>query len=208
MEELRKILFKSFRQIGLIMFPAAWLVAVVAPVLIVPILGEKYAPYQSSFIVLSMLAVYAGNRTMLSIFFEAYKSIGKPWIVWAYNSVKLVIMIPAMIYGAEHGIIGLALTYIPIQIIEFPVAVFLANRILAISVRQVWRASWIPIVSTFIMCAVTVTVELAMKRQLHLGDTVTLFTCLLVGGIVYVGALLVFDRRILREGMGVLSRGL
>jgi O-antigen/teichoic acid export membrane protein len=207
-EALKDILLKSIRQIGLVMFPAAALVAVVAPVLIVPVLGEKYAAYRTSFLVLSMLAIYAGNRTMLSIFFEAYKSIGKPWIVWAYNSVKLAIMVPAMIFGAEHGITGLALTYIPIQILEFPIALYLANRILQVSPARVWRASWIPIVSTLIMCAATVAVELALTRAAHLGDTPTLAACLLVGAVVYLGALLLFDRRILREGRAVLARGL
>jgi PST family polysaccharide transporter len=207
-EALKDILLKSIRQIGLVMFPAAALVAVVAPVLIVPVLGEKYAAYRTSFLVLSMLAIYAGNRTMLSIFFEAYKSIGKPWIVWAYNSVKLAIMVPAMIFGAEHGITGLALTYIPIQILEFPIALYLANRILQVSPARVWRASWIPIVSTLIMCAATVAVELALTRAAHLGDTPTLAACLVVGAVVYLGALLLFDRRILREGRAVLARGL
>ncbi len=174
MGKLRAMLLKAIRQMGLVMFPAAALVAAVAPVLIVPILGEKYAAYRGSFLVLTLLAVYAGNRTMLSTFFEAYKSIGKPWIVWWYNAVKLVIMVPAMIIGAQHGIVGLALTYIPIQIVEFPCALYLANRLLQVTPLQVWRAAWVPIVSTLIMVGVVVAVEVALKSGLHLGDTPSL----------------------------------
>jgi PST family polysaccharide transporter len=207
-EELKKILLKSIRQIGLVMFPAAALVAVVAPVLIVPVLGEKYAAYRDSYLVLSLLAVYAGNRTMLSVFFEGYKSIGKPWIVWAYNAAKLAIMTPAMIYGAEHGILGLALTYIPIQIVEFPIALFLANRILHVSPRRVWRAAWVPITGTLIMCAATIAVEPVLTRGAHPGDTFTLFASLVTGGLVYLDALVLLGRRMFEEGRAVLACGL
>lgn len=206
--KLRAVLLKSIRQLGLVMFPAAALVAAVAPVLIVPILGEKYAAYRDSFIVLSLLAVYAGNRTMLSIFFEGYKSIGKPWVVWAYNTVKLLIMIPSMIIGAQHGIVGLAAVYIPLQIIEFPAALYLAQRLLRVPPIDVWRAASVPVIGTILMSAAAVAVELVLTRSLHLGETVTLACCLLVGGVVYLGSVIAMDRSILVEAKGVLAKGL
>jgi PST family polysaccharide transporter len=205
---LRQMLFKSIRQMGLLMFPAAILVAAVAPSLIVPILGEKYAAYRDSFIVLSLLAVYAGNRTMLSVFFEGYKSIGKPWIVWAYNTVKLAFMVPVMIFGANHGIIGLAAAYIPVQILEFPAALYLANRVLQVSPIQVWSAAHVPLIATLAMAVVVIVVEAVMLQVLRVGDTLTLLSCLALAVVVYVGSLLALDRKILREALSVVNRGL
>jgi O-antigen/teichoic acid export membrane protein len=190
------------------MFPAAALLAAVAPVIIVPLLGEKWAAYRSSFLVLSLLAVYAGNRTMLSIFFEGYKSIGKPWIVPIYNAVKLAVMIPAMIYGAHHGILGLALTYIPIQLIEFPAALILAHRVLEVSPLEVLKAAWVPLATTGLMAGCVIAVEVFALSGLHLQDLPTLALCVVVAGVVYLGSLLLLDRRILFEGRAVLTRGL
>jgi O-antigen/teichoic acid export membrane protein len=207
-DALRRTLVKSIRQLGLVMFPAAALLAVIAPVIIVPILGDKWLQYRTMFIVLTLLAVYAGNRTMLSIFFEAYKSIGKPWIVPIYNGVKLAVMIPAMVVGAHFGIIGLAMVYIPVQIIELPAALYLADRYIGISPQQVWRAARVPLLATFAMTAATLGVELALTRGLRLGDTPTLGACLLVAAIVYLGTLVILDRSIIGEGRAVLSRGL
>jgi PST family polysaccharide transporter len=204
---VRAKLLSSIRQIGLMMFPAAALVAALAPVLIVPLLGEKWVAYRSSFLVLSLLAVYAGNRTMLSIFFEGYKAIGKPWIVPVYNTVKLAIMVPAMIYGAQHGIVGLALTYIPIQIIEFPVALILARRVLGVSPLQVWKAARVPILATLAMTATVVLVETLLPRGVRLGDFLTLAACIAAGGAAYLGTLFILDRRILLEARSVLARG-
>lgn len=205
---LRQMLFKSIRQMGLLMFPAAIAVAAVAPSLIVPVLGEKYAPYRDSFIVLSLLAVYAGNRTMLSVFFEGYKSIGKPWIVFAYNVVKLAIMVPVMIIGAQRGIVGLAAAYIPVQILEIPAALYLANRVLKVSPLDVWKAAYVPLVSTLLMAGSIIAVELVLLGRAHVGDTPTLLASLLVGFVVYLGSLLLLDRRILHEARAVLLRGL
>jgi O-antigen/teichoic acid export membrane protein len=207
-EALREKLLKSIRQLGLVMFPAAALLAAVAPVVIVPLLGDKWVQYRGSFLVLSLLAVYAGNRTMLSIFFEGYKSIGKPWIVPVYNTVKLAIMVPAMIYGAEHGILGLALTYIPIQLVEFPAALVLAHRVLHVSPLQVWRAAWVPIVTTLLMAAAVIGTEVFFLAVVHAGDTLTLGVCVFVAAVVYLGAVVLLDRRILFEARGVLIKGL
>jgi PST family polysaccharide transporter len=203
---LRTKLLTSIRQVGLAMFPASWLLAALAPVIIVPLLGEKWAPYRSSFLVLSMLAVYAGNRTMLSIFFEGYKSIGKPWIVPVYNTIKLAIMVPAMIFGAQHGIIGLALTYIPVQILEFPAALILARNVLGVSPLQVWRAARTPILGTLLMVVGVIATE-RILTSLRLGDLITLACCLPVAGAIYLGALFLMDRRILLEARGVLLKG-
>ncbi|GAC1446158.1 MAG: lipopolysaccharide biosynthesis protein [Chloroflexota bacterium] len=207
-QALRIMLIKAIRQLGIVMFPAAALLAATAPVLIVPVLGQKFAGYRDSFLVLSLLAIYAGNRTMLSIFFEAYKSIGKPWLVWAYNSVKLVIMIPAMIFGAYHGIVGLATVYIPIQIVEIPAALYLADRILHVTPSQVWHAASVPIIGTLAMGAAVVGTELFLLRVAHAGDLVTLIICLVIAPVIYLGSILALDRTIISEARTVLSRGL
>lgn len=203
---LRAKLLTSIRQVGLVMFPAAALLAALAPVVIVPLLGEKWAAYRSSFLVLSLLAVYAGNRTMLSIFFEGYKAIGKPWIVPIYNTIKLAIMIPAMIYGAQHGILGLALTYIPVQLLELPAAIVLANRVLHVSPLQVWKAAQTPIIATLLMTGGVVAAETLLLSS-GFGDLLTLAACLLVAAALYLGTLLLIDRRILLEARGVLLKG-
>jgi hypothetical protein len=174
---------------------------------VVPLLGEKWVAYRSSFAVLSLLAIYAGNRTMLSIFFEGYKSTGKPWIVPVYNSIKLAIMVPAMIFGAQHGIFGLALTYIPVQLVEFPAALLLARRVLKVRPSQVWKALRTPFIATVLMAVGVVASEVVLLRMAGMGDMGVLAACLMLAGCIYLGALVVMDRSILREARAVLLKG-
>jgi hypothetical protein len=145
---------------------------------------------------------------MLSIFFEGYKSIGKPSVVWWYNAVKLAIMAPAMYFAAHEGIIGLAMVYIPIQILEIPAALYLADRLIGVSPLAVMRAASTPVVTTLVMSAAVVIVELLLTRAAHLGDTLTLIACLLTAAIVYLGTIFVFDRRIILEARATLVKGL
>jgi PST family polysaccharide transporter len=208
LEALRVKLLGAIRQVGLAMFPAAALLAAVAPVIIVPILGEKWDHYRDSFLVLSLLAVYAGNRTMLSIFFEGYKAIGKPWIVPVYNAIKLAVMVPAMIFGAQHGILGLAATYIPVQLLELPAALILAERVLRVSPAAVWRAASVPLIGTVVMAAAAIAIEVLLLSVAHAPDIATLAACVLTGGSVYLGTIFVLDRAILHEARAVLLRGL
>jgi PST family polysaccharide transporter len=201
-------LLAAVRLLGMVMLPAAALLAVLAPVLIVPVLGTRFSPYRPSFPVLSLLSLYAGNRTMLWIFFEGYKSIGRPWLIPAYNGVKLVITVPALILGAEHGILGMAVAYLPIQAIEFPAGLLLAKSFLSVSPPAVWRALRTAVVTTFWMAGSVLASELALQRLLHLGDTPTLLICLPVAALAYTAAILTLDRGAIGEAHDFLLHGL
>ncbi|HEX6509718.1 MAG TPA: oligosaccharide flippase family protein, partial [Chloroflexota bacterium] len=205
---LTEKLLGAFRLLAFVTLPGAALLASLAPVMIVPLLGEKFAPYRSSFLVLSILAVYAGNRTLLWIFFEGYKSVGRPWLVPAYNAVKLAIIVPTMIWGAQHGIIGLAVAYLPIQAIEIPAAVLLASRVLDFSPGQVWRAARAPIITAGLTAGSAIALELVFLGVLHAGDLATLAVSASVGVLAYLGAVLAVDRDAIQEARTLLVRGL
>jgi lipopolysaccharide exporter len=191
---LTEKLLRAIRLLSILILPASALLASLAPVLIVPVLGNRFAAYESSFLVLSLLAVYAGNRTVLWIFFEGYKSIGRPWLVPAYNAVKLAVMVPAMIYGAHHGILGLAVTYIPIQVIEIPTALALARRFLDVSPRDVWQATRFAIGISLLMAAVVLAAEHISLAMLHVNSTFTLVICLILGMAAYGTGLALANR--------------
>lgn len=205
---LQGTLLKSIRQVGVVLFPASALLAVLAPIVIVPVLGERWAVYRSSFMVLSLLAVYSGNRTLLAIFFEGYKSLGKPWIVPAYNGVKLLMMVPAMVIGAEHGILGLALTYIPLQAVEVPVAVALAHHVIGVRPVALWSATRSTLTATGVMALVVAGMERLMTAPLHRGDLSSLALCLPLGIATYLAVLTMLDRSLFAEMRTTLGRGL
>jgi hypothetical protein len=72
----------------------------------------------------------------------------------------------------------------------------------------VWRAAWVPIVTTLVMAAAVILTERALLSILHVGDLPTLIACLFVAAVVYLGMVVLLDRRILLEGRAVLLKGL
>lgn len=205
---LHQKLLSGLQQVAIVMLPAGALLACLAPVVIVPLLGGRFAAYQTSFAVLSILASYAAIRTLLAVFFEGYKAVGKPWLVPAYNGGKLAILIPSMIVGAQFGVTGLAIAYIPVTLIEIPAALVLVFSVLDVTPHQVWRAVRTPLLSTAMMAAVTVLVETIAVRATGGSDTAALVLGFAAGVTAYGGSLRILDPRLLSEARIVLFAGL
>jgi PST family polysaccharide transporter len=201
-------LLSGLRQVAVVMLPAGTLLACLAPVVIVPMLGGRFAAYQASYVVLSILAGYAAIRTLLAVFFEGYKAVGKPWLVPAYNGCKLAILIPSMIVGAQFGVKGLALGYVPVTLIEIPAALVLVFYVLNVTPVQVWRAVRTPLLSAAAMATVTVLVESRVVYLTGGADAVALVLAFVTGLTAYAGSLRVLDRQILGEARTVLMAGL
>lgn len=206
-EALDAALLVALRQIATVALPAAALLAVLAPSLVVPVLGARWHAYRDAWPVLSLLAIYAGNRTVLFTLFEGYKATGRPAIVPLYHLIKLAVIAPAMIVAARHGILGLAAIYLPLQALEIPAGLLLARRILAIRLTAIWDALRVPLATTVTMGAVTAGVE-ALLRSRGLGDSVTLALCLPAGLLVYAAVLHRLDPDIVTEARTLLLRGL
>jgi PST family polysaccharide transporter len=205
---LRTKLLTGLQQVAIVMMPSGTLLACLAPVVIVPVLGGRFATYQGSFVVLSLLSLYAVIRTLLAVFFEGYKAVGKPWLVPAYNACKLAVLVPSMIAGAHYGVIGLALGYVPVTVAEIPAALGVVYSVLSITPGQVWHIVRIPLLATAMMGGVTILAESVMVSLTHGSDLAALILAFLAGAISYLGSIVVLDRRLVREARIVLFAGL
>jgi O-antigen/teichoic acid export membrane protein len=201
-------LLAGLQQVSIVMAPAGVLLACVAPVLIVPVLGHRFAPYRASFVVLSLLAVYAAIRTLLAVFFEGYKAVGKPWLVPAYNGGKLAVLVPSMIVGAHYGVVGLALGYVPVTLLEVPAALILVFVVLDVTPLQVWTSIRTPVLATLCMAAVAIVLESVAVTATAGMDAAALVLSIAGGAATYVAALYFLDRKLLVEARVVLFSGL
>jgi PST family polysaccharide transporter len=180
------LLLSALRQTAFVVIPASLILAVVAPVLIVPVLGERWAPYSSDFGVLSVLALYGGARALVSVFFEGYKAIGKPWLLSGYNLVKAAVIVPAMIVAAPHGIRAVAAVYVPLMFVEVPASLVLARYVLGVRISEVWGAIQTPAFASACTVLLIVAVEQWLRGVFHVAGTVVLLVCIGVGTLVYV----------------------
>jgi peptidoglycan biosynthesis protein MviN/MurJ (putative lipid II flippase) len=206
--EFRATLLTAVRQSAFVVLPSCLYMAVVAPVLVTPLLGGRWASFRSDSIVISILALYGGERALTGVFLEGYKAVGKPWIMTAYNSIKAAVLFPAMIVAAPYGIRALALVYIPVGAVELPVALWIARSVLDTAIADIWLAVRSSSGSALVSGALAFGVERACLAVVHTGDGVALIACTVVAVVTYVCVVWVVDRGLLRETRGVLVAGL
>jgi hypothetical protein len=196
------------RLISLVVLPTSAFLAAAAPVLIVPVLGARWSQYRESFLVLSLLTAYAGARTLLGVFFEGYKTVGKPGLIFAYHTARLIVIVPLMLIGARFGILGLAVGYLPLYMLEIPAALALASHVLQVAPRAVLAAIFPPLLASTLMAGVVlVTAKLSLSSGIA-GDTGTLLLCLLAATGAYLAVLVMVDRAIFAEARRVFRSGL
>lgn len=201
-------LVTALRQSALVVLPASVFMATLAPVLIVPLLGAKWAPYRGDWVVIAVLALYNGGRTLSGIFFEGYKATGRPWLMCVYNVIKAAVLIPAMVIAAPHGIRAVALVYMPVLVIELPLAVMLAERVLAIPLDDIWKAIRIPCLATVLSALFVLAGERWLVAGIHTGDLRTVLACGLLAVTVYWFAIRLLAPDMLREARTIMVGGL
>lgn len=201
------LLLSALRQTAFVVIPASLTLAAVAPVLIVPVLGERWAPYRSDFGILSVLALYGGARALVAVFFEGYKAVGRPWLLSGYNLVKAAVIVPAMIVAAPHGIRAVAAVYVPLMFVEVPAALVLAKYMLAIRISEVWEAIRMPAFASACTAALTIAVEQWLRSSLHVASTAVLLVCIGAGAFVYLGLMRLLAPQYAAEARELLVSG-
>lgn len=200
------LLLSALRQTAFVVIPASLILAVVAPVVVVPVLGERWAAYRADFGVLSVLALYGGTRALLSVFLEGYKAIGKPWLLSTYNLVKACVIVPAMIVAAPHGIRAVAAVYVPLMFLEAPASLILAKFTLSVSTSDVWHAIRTPVLAS--ACAAGA--GIALERWLlavQMPSAIVLLACIASGAAVYLTLMRFLAPEYAREARGLLLSG-
>ena len=106
-ERLRRGYFTSVRIQATYGVCAGLGVAAVAPVLVPVLLGDQWGPAVA---VLVPLALYAAFRSLGAGANDLYKALGRPGISVKISLLRLVLLVPALVYATRWGIVGVAWT--------------------------------------------------------------------------------------------------
>ena len=79
--------------------------AVLAPVLVPLVFGEKWT---DSVMPLVFLSLYAAARSLGAGANDVYKALGRPGLSIAFSAVRLAILVPVLLLASQWGIIGIA----------------------------------------------------------------------------------------------------
>lgn len=169
--------------LALVTFPLSLGLALVGNEFVEVALGSHWA---AAALPLQLLSLYAGVRSLLTIFPQVLIAIGR--VRWnMLLSLLLTIVMPAAFWiGTRWGIGGVAMAWvIAYPLIAIPLLMIYTLRAIKLPLAEYLRSLWPATSAALIMAAVVILVDLAVPQRL--GGTVSLLAQAAAGAATYVG---------------------
>ncbi|WP_426989092.1 lipopolysaccharide biosynthesis protein [Pseudarthrobacter sp. Y6] len=137
-DRLRDGYLKSVQIQSLYGFTAGVGLAVLAPVLVPLLFGQKWT---DAVLPLVLLALYAAVRSLGAGANDVYKALGRPGLSIAISVVRLVILVPVLLVAAQWGIVGVAAAQLATAFVFACGMQAVAARVIKIRARRLVRAA-------------------------------------------------------------------
>lgn len=188
------------RLLALVGFPVFFGMVSIAPELVHVLLGPQWS---TAALPLQLLAIIMPLRLIDNFVPTAVQGIGRADVslknlVWA-----CLIMPPALIVGANWGLLGICFAWVAVFPILFFINLARSLRVLEIQMRALIREVSFPLVMSASMCAVVVTAKpLIAYRQ---GEIFVLLILVALGVVTYSALVWFFNREAAREVRALLK---
>ncbi|HOB13058.1 MAG TPA: lipopolysaccharide biosynthesis protein [Novosphingobium sp.] len=189
----------TLRYLSLITLPAGLGLAFLGGTFMVAFYGEKWMP---AALTMQALAVAGALRSLGSHAGDVYRATGRPAILTKLGLLRAAVIIPAMIWGARYGILGVAVAQVIVTCASTVLNLVVAGRILSLSPWALFGEFKSAAIGSSAMLVVLALVQplwtgLPSLIQLTLGVT--------IGAAVYFTVLIVIDRPVLIEARRALA---
>ncbi|MEA5456666.1 lipopolysaccharide biosynthesis protein [Sinomonas sp. JGH33] len=136
-ELLRSGYLKSVRLQALYGVTAGVGLAVVAPVLVPVLFGPQW---KDAVVPLVFLALYAAARSLGAGANDIYKALGRPGLSIGISLVRLVLLVPCLLFATQWGIIGVACAQMIVAVVFACGMQMAAAHVIQLRARQLLRA--------------------------------------------------------------------
>ncbi|MEW6513529.1 MAG: MOP flippase family protein [Pseudomonadota bacterium] len=190
---LRSAYLKAISAIALITFPMMMGLFAVAEDFIIVVLGEKWLPMLP---VLQILAWVGMMQSVATTVGTIYLSVGAIRKAFLLSLGTTPLLVGALIAGLPWGIQGVAISYALISFSIFYLTLFLAFRLISLSMLDFHRAIWRPLICSIIMLVIV----MLFNQYLPIIDNGTRLALLVSTGVIsYIAISIAFNRHQLIE---------
>ncbi|MDN5848813.1 MAG: lipopolysaccharide biosynthesis protein [Nitrococcus sp.] len=191
MAELRKGYLEVIGLIALLAIPAAAGIAASSELLVMVLLGDKWAAATP---LISILGLSGAIMAMESNIGSVYMAIGKPQMLTFLSGFYVVILIPLLVYlTIQFGVVGAAWACLIAGITNVPVYYGAMFRTLNLRISEFVATVWRPLISSVIMYFVVREFQrLAGSDLSSLTAMPWLFAAVGVGIVVYLVSIALF----------------
>ncbi len=197
-ERLRRGYLFSFQLQSLYGVSVGVGLAVTAPVVVRVLFGEVWAPTAGP---LAALALYAAVRTVGAGGNDVYKALGRPGISVTISVIRLIILVPALVFATRWGIDGVAWAQVAVAVLFAVGMQAVALRVLGLRARRMAVA-----LCPALLLAPVVAVAAGLLVRLPLAPPAALAVAVLGAGAAAVGVLATAYPALLKDIAGLLRR--
>lgn len=199
LEAVQGYLLKATRIIAIAAFPVFFGISCTAEPIIACLLGEKWLPAAP---LLQLLGVVMPFRLLSNIFPPLLWGVGHPRTSASNLLVAAVLMPVAFFVGTRWGVLGLAYAWLCMYPLVFFITALRTCAVVGARIAEYFLQMLRPVAAGMIMYA-----SVYFLRPVAYGSTgdwVYLLQLVLVGVLAYGAAMLVIDRKGLRETMDLI----
>jgi O-antigen/teichoic acid export membrane protein len=134
--EMRKGFLASIRLVELIAFPVCLIIIIATKPIVLVLFGDQWLEVVP---VLRVLGFYAWVYSVGFHVGGIYKATGRPDILFKLSIISLGVIFPALLIGANFGLVGIAYGQLIAMLIRRTVSLSVASRLLKISIFDMIR---------------------------------------------------------------------
>ena len=173
--------------------------AVVAPMLVPVVFGEKWTPAVGA---LQGVALYAVFGALAKSAMDLYKGVGRPGLAVTMSLGRLALVVPALVIGSTWGIEGVAWAHAAASLVSATVLQLVASRLAGVTPGH-FASALVPALAVGVGVAVGAG---AVRLWLPGSDVVRLAAAVAAGGVCAFVAVWLADRDFLRDSWRLVRR--
>ncbi len=192
-ERLRRGFLQSIRYVQIVIVPIGLGMILAADPIVRVTLGDQWL---EAIPVMRILAGFALVSSSMVADGDVYKAVGRPDVLAKVAVVKLVMVIPALLIGAQYGLIGIAVAHLATTIAAKTLRTVVAARMLDLPLRRI-AARFGPTALAGAAMAAAVGPVLLLLQGVTPGTRLAVATA--VGAAVYFPIVVGLERRALGD---------
>lgn len=168
-----------------------------------PAVGALFGDQWSAAVpVLRLMAVFSLIGSIGINAGDVYKALGRTDVLARLAMLELVVLIPALIVGAHHGIVGVAWAHAIVAALDTTARLVVANRMVGTTPRSIWNQIR-PSLAAGLWLAAAAVPTLWLTR--HSPDVLSLLVTAVAGCAAYLLAMWRYDPIVIRRAAGWLG---
>ncbi|HFE51899.1 MAG TPA: MOP flippase family protein [Bacteroidetes bacterium] len=194
---------EAIHYISMAIFPLLTGLMIFAPEFVQVVLGPKWMPATVPIQVLSIMALLKSVGTTKGAVLLAR---GRADIELKWNLAYLGPFVAALIVGTHWGLVGVAVAYVVVYTLAFPIIQGITNRTISLPWRDFFRALVTPFEASLGLAAVSLLWKFWIGPVLATGAVPLLIGGALLGGSAYVLLLLRLEKGLLQHVRQLVSQ--